>query len=176
MRLNMGLIVVAATVFFAFACGGTKSGSWQESLPRPTPPTPVFVPAANTSFSKSAATADGFTIAVRVRPDALGRMAVVVPGAGQSSFALGTSADGRFVFSVGASSVTSRIAYEPGTWYRLAAVCDGDALRLYVDGVEAGEAEADGAGQEAGGFIGAVEDLRLLDRALTGAEVAGSAP
>ncbi|MBL8943232.1 MAG: LamG domain-containing protein, partial [Myxococcales bacterium] len=84
-------------------------------------------------------------------------------------------------------SVSAPFAPGPDAWTHVAGTFDGTALRLYVDGVMVGEAEAPppyfsaiewtiGAGIDMGvpgtHFAGAIDELRLYRGALTPEEIA----
>jgi arabinan endo-1,5-alpha-L-arabinosidase len=140
-----------------------------------------------------------FTVAAWVRLDrtSADHTAVSQDGGEVSGFYLERRADtGKFAFtmtnsdstaaaSVAASSKTSAVV---GRWYRLVGVRDARArqLRLYVNGVLEGEAPvntpwwASGhtvigralrGGKQADFWPGAIDDVRLYDRALSRAEI-----
>jgi hypothetical protein len=102
-----------------------------------------------------------------------------------------SGADHRLAFSfAGVRSLASSITVQPGVWYHLVGVRDitSSTLTIYVDGAQAGQASvlgnADvatgpltvGRGKFNGGPVdrlnGAVDDVRVFDRALSADEVA----
>lgn len=75
-----------------------------------------------------------------------------------------------------------------GNWYFVAGTCDGTAVRLYVDGVEAGQGTpasipinyalsnpkfyiGDFHGSYDLGFPGSIDEVKVFNRALTAAEI-----
>lgn len=81
-------------------------------------------------------------------------------------------------------TLTTAEAYEVGRWYHLAATSDGAVVRLYLDGVEVGQAPTEVYGPYGwvtigreiccsnSGFIGAVDEPAIYNRPLAPAEIA----
>ena len=81
--------------------------------------------------------------------------------------------------------VEGDIVLSPGTWYFIACTCDGSAMRFYIDGTERGSTAIAGGtipnggrslwlgGNDAWGeyFDGALDDVRIYDRALGQGEI-----
>jgi hypothetical protein len=136
------------------------------------------------------------TLAIWIRPEVRRTQYVFIKTDGEDGFELSLSSSGRmFVrFNKETSGNDYRVDSDStyptnGTdWVHLAATYDGDTIRLYVDGEL--EASADGPssvgtnndplgiGAGADGFRpleGALDDARIYDRALSGAEIAALA-
>jgi sialidase-1 len=93
---------------------------------------------------------------------------------------------GMVTTAAGSASVTSSRAYADGSWHHVALRRQGDTVALLVDGAQVGSASG-AAGPVSGGdatpidlgqrldganrFHGAMDEFRVYDRALTGAEL-----
>ncbi len=127
-----------------------------------------------------------WTIEASIRPGETSKaQAFICRG---SELSVGLTADGKAVVRFGGQSVTSSSPLTAGSWYNLAAVCDGRTLRLYIDTgcgsyVLAGKATlpAEGAeptkgqwfvgcgmrdGKPADQFTGLIDEVRISDKAL----------
>ena len=96
---------------------------------------------------------------------------------------------GAFAFSTpGGNRARAEVAPELGRWYRLTGVRAGGEIRLYLDGQRVATAPAGPAIVSTGGLAvgrakfggqntdfwrGAIDDVSVVGRALTDAEVAG---
>ncbi len=144
-----------------------------------------------------------FTVAAWVRPDALDRPMVIVskirnlPGHFQKNLELRIDPGGRLFLHVpsgqGWEAATGARPVPAGRWTHVAATYDGVRAQLYVDGARDGAPLAVryeqtatetwiGARPEAGTppgptffFLGAIEDVRIWDRALADPELAAVA-
>jgi hypothetical protein len=101
------------------------------------------------------------------------------------------SSDARFHFTLaGVGDVSSATFPTVGQWVHVAGTYDGTDLVLYYDGVERARITVAGSpaigvvnqslviGQEWGGnagFTGALDDIRIYNRALTASEISGVA-
>lgn len=100
----------------------------------------------------------------------------------QFAFAVATEANGRLTY------LTASEPFSPGYWYHVAGTYDGVTQRIYVNGQLSGESQAQsgpiqyapsgpvvvGAYQDSDEFhrmAGALEELRVFDKALTAADV-----
>jgi Concanavalin A-like lectin/glucanases superfamily/Glycosyl hydrolases family 2, sugar binding domain/Glycosyl hydrolases family 2 len=137
-------------------------------------------------------TTGSYTTTAWVKLDSLGAFATAVSQDGDphSAFFLQYSgADNRFAFSFAGVRALAPTAPETGRWYHLAGVRDltTGSLTLYVDGQKAGTANAclgEGSsghtvigrakfnGNPVDYWRGAVDQVRVYDRALSAAEVA----
>ncbi|MBN0042178.1 hypothetical protein JN535_18640 [Cellulosimicrobium cellulans] len=138
------------------------------------------------------------TVAAWVRPERVATQYVAKKAvlATHDGYEIGLSAAGKAFFRVNQATsgdmfraeATSSYPVDGQTWTHLVGVFDGSRVRLYVDGVEQGSvAGPDSVGtndrplvvgdQPGGGYPlkGAVDDVLLLDRALSPAEVAALA-
>ncbi len=141
--------------------------------------------------------AEGWIMIQKKTPYAVCVAAIEDNGDHERGFLLGTQNE-RFVFAVASvglgklSFVRAPDAYELNRWYHLAGVYDGEALILYVDGVEVAASE-----QPAGGIMyddshlltvgvyrdkdetypldGLLAGVGLYDRAIRGRDIARSA-
>ena len=160
----------------------------------------------STSFASTPApvidTSQTYTVAAWVRPSTLApahQTAVSLDGSAVSPFYL-KIASGQYQFELRASDSTSAattvatgVAATAGTWAHLAAVHDNAAntVSLYVDGVlrstvafnspwkangvtSVGRARFSGASVDF--FSGAIDDVRLYDRALSAGEISALIP
>ncbi|MEO1085500.1 MAG: LamG domain-containing protein, partial [Acidobacteriota bacterium] len=103
---------------------------------------------------------------------------------------LATSGTHRLRFRLKTAGATSTLVasggdLSPGVWYHAAAVYDGEAMRLYLNGVAVGSLPKTGAvsvdpavdawiGDQPGGtrpFDGLIDDVRVYDRALDSTEL-----
>ena len=144
-----------------------------------------------------------FTLAAWVRPDANDRVMVIVskirnlPGHYQKNLEFRIDPGGRLFLHVpsgqGWEAVTGTTPVPAGRWTHVAATYDGARAQLYVDGARDGQpfparyeqTRTDtwiGARPEAGTppgptffFFGAMEDVRIWDRALSDVELAAVA-
>lgn len=135
-------------------------------------------------------TSENFTVSAWVRLDRLDgwRTAVGQDGPVMSAFFLQKRGDNdRFAFSTAGGRVESTFVPETGRWYHLTGVRDGATHSLYVDGVLQGSmSQCLNPGSEGPLTVGrarfnsgdvdfwpgAVDEVRVWDRALTAAEVA----
>ncbi|GAA4473810.1 LamG-like jellyroll fold domain-containing protein [Phytohabitans houttuyneae] len=137
-------------------------------------------------------TTAGYTASAWVRLDSLGGFATAVSqdGDSHSAFFLQYSgADNRFAFSFAGIRALAPAAPETGRWYHLTGVRDltTGSLTLYVDGQRAGTANACLGDRSSGHTVigrgkfngnpvdhwrGALDQVRVYDRALSAAEVA----
>ncbi|HEV6954739.1 MAG TPA: LamG-like jellyroll fold domain-containing protein, partial [Promicromonospora sp.] len=138
------------------------------------------------------------TVAAWVRPERVATQYVVKKAvlATHDGYEIGLSSAGRAFFRVNQATsgdtfranATSSYPVDGQTWTHLVGVFDGTRVRLYVDGVEQGSVVGPAAvgtndrpllvGDQPGGgypLQGAVDDVLLLDRALSPAEVASLA-
>ncbi len=144
-----------------------------------------------------------FTLSAWVRPEANDRVMAIVskirnlPGHYQKNLELRLDPGGRLFLHVpsgqGWEAVTGVRTVAPGRWTHVAATYDGTRAQLFVDGDRDGQPFAVryeqsqtetwiGARPEGGSppgptffFLGAIEDVRVWDRALSDAEVAAVA-
>jgi hypothetical protein len=137
-------------------------------------------------------TTGSYSVSAWVKLDRLGSFATAVSqdGPSNSAFFLQYSgADNRFAFSFAGVRALAPAAPQTGQWYHLTGVRDAAAgtLTLYVNGQKAGAAEAClgdastghtviGRGKFGGNPVdywpGAIDSVRLFDRALSAGEVA----
>ncbi|MCO7274152.1 LamG-like jellyroll fold domain-containing protein [Cellulosimicrobium cellulans] len=138
------------------------------------------------------------TVAAWVRPERVATQYVVKKAvlATHDGYEIGLSSAGKAFFRVNQATsgdtfranATSAYPVDGTTWTHLVGVFDGGRVRLYVDGVEQGSVPGPAAvgtndrpllvGDQPGGgypLKGAVDDVLLLDRALSPAEVAALA-
>jgi hypothetical protein len=141
---------------------------------------------------------DRFTVAAWIRPDDVGRTGVIVsrlrntPGHFHRNLELRVNPGGRVFLHVPGGRdwdfLETRAAVSPGTWTHVAATYDGRFARIFLNGVPDGPpldvAYAQsrgptfvGARPDEGGrgpiffFAGAIDDVRIWDRALDEGEV-----
>ncbi|MFI5846044.1 LamG-like jellyroll fold domain-containing protein [Catenuloplanes sp. NPDC051500] len=137
-------------------------------------------------------TTNSYTAAAWVKLDSLGGWATAVgqDGANRSAFFLQySSADNRFAFSFAGGRALAPDVPETGRWYHLAGVRDvaDGSITLYVDGQRAGTTRACHGDASSGPLTigrarynsgpvdfwrGAIDDVRVYDRALSAAEIA----
>ncbi|MDP9795058.1 hypothetical protein J2S43_003570 [Catenuloplanes nepalensis] len=137
-------------------------------------------------------TTGSYTASAWVRLDSLGGWATAVgqDGANRSAFFLQySSADNRFAFSFAGGRALAPDVPETGRWYHLTGVRDAaeGSITLYVDGQRAGSLQACHGDASNGPLTigrarynsgpvdfwrGAIDQVRVYDRALTAAEVA----
>jgi hypothetical protein len=137
-------------------------------------------------------TTGDYTVSARVRLDELpGNYATAVSQDGrerENPFYL-QYGQGAFAFSTpGGNRARHELTPELGRWYELTGVRAGNEIRLYVDGVRVATAPAGPAILSTGAFAvgrakfggqnvdfwrGAIDDVSVVGRALTDAEVAG---
>ncbi|MFE6236469.1 LamG-like jellyroll fold domain-containing protein [Cellulosimicrobium sp. NPDC057862] len=138
------------------------------------------------------------TVAAWVRPERVATQYVAKKAvlATHDGYEIGLSAAGKAFFRVNQATsgdtfranATSSYPVDGQTWTHLVGVFDGTRVRLYVDGVEQGSVAGPAAigtndrplllGDQPGGgypLRGAVDDVLILDRALSPAEVAALA-
>ena len=145
------------------------------------------------SLGSSWAAAGDLTLEAWIYPSSSsGTRYVISKGTSATGFQLMYSGSTRRAsFSVGATggtaTVTAGQALALGTWHHLAATLQGSTLTLYVDGQQAATAVASGtvrrsaalalvAGRpswtSSSGLYGALDEVAIYDRALSGAEIA----
>ena len=139
---------------------------------------------------------DGITVELWFRPDVAGqsdRWMVNSVGAANTGYRLGLG-DGRVCWQVPKTawshSLSAPDPAQVGTWYHVAATYDNETMRLYLDGQEVASLPRGGPinpsdatlclgsyapGHTTAFFQGALDEIRIWDRALTAAEVAAHA-
>src|SRR5262249_6365067 len=111
------------------------------------------------------------------QPLAIEYQLTLVPNQGHWSFQLLITVPAGWAYFPGSTAVQAQ------TWYHVAVIYDGSALKMYVNGILDGSVAATGAivtgpqpltigGQQSGWFFnGRVDELSVYNRALSSAEV-----
>jgi len=185
--------VIAFTYTGAAAGANRDAGADPKTTAEPAQPQPVRGPLTLTGASEAVATAEQdtpgpeeTTLRLRLRSSVAGGTVAAFGSAGSATRTrrLALDADGRLVFAAaggdgtGPVNLRTQSAVTDGRWHDVVAVVGRDELRLYVDGKPVAARPVSPTDPEigrwwlGGGLSGDLDDVAVLDRPLSSAEVA----